>query len=112
MRRALGLDGKRREAAEGIAQGLDDGLGSADSRGVHADPTPLWIDPRTGDAPPRERPRAQFVGHAGPQVAHLLASDRKALFPGLYVGALLSNLPDDRSRKQFLIFTQRDHVML
>jgi hypothetical protein len=112
MRRALGLDGKRREAAERIAQGLDDGLGSTDSRGVHGEPTASWIDPCACDSPPRERSRAQLVGHASTQIAHLPAYDRKALFLGLYFRTLLRDLPDDRSRKQFLILTQRDHVLL
>src|SRR5882724_4848410 len=112
MRRTLGLDGNRREAAERIAQGLDDGIGSSDPRGVHREPTPLAVDPRACDSPPRERSRTQLIGHAGPQIAHLLASDRKALLLGLYFSALLSHLPDDRSRKQFLIVAQRDHVLL
>src|SRR5260221_9106525 len=112
MRRALGLDDQRREAAEGVAQGLGDGLGSVDSRGVYGEPASLGIDPRAGDSPARERARAQFVGYASAQVAHLLASDRKALLPGLYFRALLRDLPDDRPRQQFLIVAQRDHVLL
>jgi len=56
--------------------------------------------------------RAQFVGYASAQVAHLLASDRKALLPGLYFRALLRDLPDDRPRQQFLIVAQRDHMLL
>src|SRR5258708_15193664 len=112
MRRTLGLDGQRREAAERIAQGLDDGLGSVDTRRVHGEPTALWIDPCARDSPPRERSRAQLVGHASTQIAHLPAPDRKALFLGLYLRALLRDLPDDRSRKQLLILTQADHVLL
>jgi len=70
------------------------------------------INPGAGCDSPRECPRSQLVGDLCLDIAHLFATNWKALFDCLSLGAFLGNLPNDGCGQEFLIRAQRQHVML
>ena len=80
--------------------------------GVDDEPAVLRIDPGARDAPAGEGASAQLFRRSHLDVAHLAASDRKSLLPGLHSAAFSRNLANDRARQQLLIHAERDQVLL